>query len=405
MPLFRYRAVDQFGEPLDGTMEEASAARVTAILRERGAQVNEVLEIGGRKQLIGGPRRIGWSEIALLNSQLLAIVRGKIPVAPSVQAMAKDLENRRLKPVLEQLRSDLESGRSLEEAFQRSPRQFPPIYLSLIRAGERSGNLTGVLEMMSAYSTRILDLRERVFIALIYPAFVLATILFALFNVFFDVVPVFESIFKEFGGSLPAPTRLLVDISRFLRTYPVEVAGALVFAVILFVALRVGLRGSELGRPLADKFREHVPVIGRTYRKVSLARFSKALGLMLEARVPVLEALDLAGAVAANEYLRSKVRAAAVHVAQGDRLADALSDTHYFPHSYLWFLANGESRGELPSTLIELSETSEREVSVRDEIMSRLVTPVTIIALGGFVMFIVVSLYLPIFTLGDALTN
>ena len=335
MPLFRYRAVDQFGEPLEGTMEEGSAARVTTILRERGAQVNEVLEIGGRTKLFGGPRRLGWSEIALLNGQLLAIVRGKIPVAPSVQAMAKDLENRRLKPVLEQLRSDLEAGRSLEEAFQRSPRQFPPIYLSLIRAGERSGNLTAVLEMISGYSTRILDLRERVFLALIYPAFVVGTILLAMINIFFEIIP----------------------------------------------------------------------VVGRTYRTVSLARFSKALGLMLEARVPMTEALDLAGAAAANEYLRSRVRAAAVHVAQGDRLADALSDTRYFPHSYLWFLANGESRGELPATLIELSETSEREVSVRDEILTRLVTPVTIITLGGFVAFVVVSMYLPIFSLGDVLTG
>lgn len=405
MPLFRYRAVDQFGEPLEGTMEESSAARVTAILHERGAQVNEVLEIGGRKKLFGGPRRISWADIALLNGQLLAIVRGKIPVAPSVQAMAKDLDNRRLKPVLDQLRSDLEAGRSLEEAFQHSPRKFPPIYLSLIRAGERSGNLTGVLEMISGYSTRILDLRERLLLALIYPAFVLAIALFALLIVFFQVVPVFESIFNDFGGRLPAPTQFLVDISRFLRAYPAEIVVTVAIVTVVTVALRIGLRRTDFGRPIVDRIRERVPLLGRTFRTVSLARFSKALGLMLDARVPMTEALDLAGAASANEFLRSRVRAAAVHVTQGDRLADALSDTRYFPHSYLWFLANGESRGQLPATLVELSETSEREVSVRDEAASRLIAPIAIVSLGCVVTFIIVSLYLPIFTLGDAISN
>jgi type IV pilus assembly protein PilC len=405
MPLFRYRAVDQFGEPLEGTMEEGSAARVTAILRERGAQVNEVMEIGGRKRLFGGPRRIGWSDIATLNSQLLAIVRGKIPVAPSIQAMAKDLDNRRLKPVLDQLRSDLEAGRSLEEAFQRSPRIFPPIYLSLIRAGERSGNLTAVLEMISTYSTRILDLRERVMLALIYPTFVVGVIFLALINIFFEIIPTFESIFDEFGGKLPAPTQFLVNVSHFLRTYPAEIGGALVIALVVAVALRIGLRTNTTGRGLLDRMRERVPIIGRTFRTVSLARFSKALGLMLDAGVPMTEALDLAGAASANEHLRNKVREASVHVAQGDRLADALSDTRYFPHSYLWFLANGESRGQLPSTLVELSETSERQVSVRDDMMTHLITPVTVVVLGGFVTFVVVAMYLPIFTLGDAITG
>ncbi len=405
MRLFRYRAIDPYGEPLEGTMEEASAARVTAILQERGAQVNEVLEVGRPPKKFSLQRPLGWSDVALLNDQLLAIVKGKLPVAPSVQAMAKDLDNRRLKPVFDHLRSDLEAGRSLEEAFQRSPRAFPPIYLSLIRAGERSGDLKGVLQMMSGYSTRILDLRDRVFVALVYPAFVIGSTVLVLINILFQTVPTFESIFKEFGGVLPPPTQFLVNISHFVRAYPIQIAAAAVIFAVSTLATRLQLRRTGVGRDFLDRLREHAPVVGRTFRTASLARFSKALGLMLEAGVPIGEALDLAGAAAGNDYLRANVRRAAVHIAQGDRVADSLSDTRYFPHSYLWFLANGESRGQLPQTLIDLSEASEREVSVRDEVMMHLITPVTIVTLGGFVLFVVVSLYLPIFSLGDALTG
>ncbi len=405
MRLFRYRAIDPYGEPLEGTMEEASAARVTAILQERGAQVNEVLEVGRPPKKFSLQRPLGWADVALLNDQLLAIVKGKIPVAPSVQAMAKDLRNRRLKPVLDHVRSDLEAGRSLEEAFQRSPRAFPPTYLGLIRAGERSGNLAGVLEMISGHSTRILDLRDKVFMALVYPTFVAVVAVLVLSFIMVYVVPEFESVFSVFGGMLPAPTQLLVDISHFLREYPAQLGiGAAILALIVFAA-RIQLRASEAGRAVLDGMRERTPIAGRIFRAVSLARFSKALGLMLQAGVPIGEALDLAGAAAANERLRGFVRRAAVHIAQGDRVADALSDTRYFPHSYLWFLANGESRGQLPQTLIDLSEASEREVSVRDEVMVHLITPVAIIALGGFVAFVIIALYLPIFSLGDALTG
>jgi len=405
MSLFKYRAVDPSGEPMEGTMEEESAQRVTSILQERGAQVNRVEKIGKTPSLGRGTSRLRWEDLAILNEQLLSITRGNIPIAPAVKAMAKDIDNRRLKPVLEQLQEDLEAGRSLEESLERSPKRFPSIYLSLVRAGEQSGNLAGVLEMLRSHSTRLLDLRDRIFISLTYPVIVVIVAIMFLVFLFLKIVPVFAEIFTEFGSSLPAPTQFLVDLSDALRYWT---AGKVVFWAIVVVLACFAvwhMRGSSSGRARADRLRQTVPIFGRTFRMVTLARFSRALGMLLRANVPILESLDLASAASGNEYLRANVQKASVHISQGEKIADAFSDTHYFPHSYLWFLANGEARGQVPETLLELSETYEQEVSTRDESMIHMIAPFAILGLGFIIGFIVVALYLPIFTLGDAISQ
>lgn len=405
MPLFRYEAIDPYGEPLEGTMEESSAHRVTLILQERGAQVNAVEQLESQTSFGRRPTRLGWDDVALINEQLLSITRAKVPVSPSVQAMAKDIENRRLRPVLDTLQRNLESGLTFEEALRRSPKRFPSIYLSLIRAGERSGNLRGVMEMMSSYSTRILDLRDRIVMAMVYPTFVLIVALISLVNLLLIVVPSFDETFREFGTALPPPTAFLIDTSRLVREH-VEAASIGMIVFVIGVALGIyALRRQDSGRAFLDRLREFVPIIGRTFRTISLARFSKALGLLLQGRVPTEESLDLAAAAASNEFLRARVRKATAQVSNGETVADSLSDACYFPASYLWFIQNGEARNELPDTLIELSETYEREVSSRDKAMLHLLSPLTIFCLGVIVFFIVVALYLPIFALGDALTG
>ncbi len=405
MPLYRYRAIDTYGEPLEGTMEESSAFRVTQILEERGAQVNLVEEVETAPRALGrGPRSLSWEDVSLINSQLLAITRAGIPVSASLNALAKDMENKRLRPVFESLQRDLESGLPLDACIARSPSRFPPIYVSLVRAGERSGNVPGVLQMIADYSTRILDLRDRVFAASIYPVYVIISALLVLGVSLGRIVPEYVDVYEDFGGSLPAPTRLLVRISDLFRDYGTLLLTGIVVLSIVTLLSASRLRHGE-GRAFLDRVREWIPVIGRTFRFVTIARFSKALGMLLQARVPIEESLDLASAASGNEQLRAKVRQATVHIAQGEKVAEAFLDTRYFPHSYLWFLANGESRGQLPQTLIDVSETYEREITARDTALLNLMLPVTILLLGVFVSFMVVALYLPVFTLGDAISG
>jgi type IV pilus assembly protein PilC len=182
----------------------------------------------------------------------------------------------------------------------------------------------------------------------------------------------------------------------------------LVAVAVLWIAGLLGsarIRRGDTIRIFLDKMREKVPLVGQTFRTITLARFSKALGLLLEARVPIEESLDLASAASGNEHLRAQVRLATRQISQGEKVTEALLDTRYFPHSYLWFLANGEGREQMPQTLVDVSETYEHDVSARDRALLHLITPIAIVTIGAVIAFIVVALYMPIFTLGDAISG
>jgi type IV pilus assembly protein PilC len=400
--LFRYRAVDQYGEPLDGTMEEESAETVTSVLSERGVQVNSVEMVVDEDGPVSG-RALDWNELALFNEQLQTITRSGLPLAPSLKAMARDLNSGRLRTLLHTIESDLNSGKSLEQAVQRHPQSFPAMYVSMIRAGEKTGNLPGVLEMMGEHSTRMLDIKDRVKIILAYPAIVLAVSLLVIYFLLVRVVPVFADIFGEFGAGLPAQTQFLVDISDLLISHQAGFAVLLISAIVCLVVGHEYLQRSSHGQFIQDTVLLNTPLIGRAFRLTSLARFARALGLMLRSQVPILESLDLAATASGNAALKENVDRAAIQIAQGEKIADAFSDTGYFPHAFCWFLANGESFGELPKTLLEVSRTYEDSIDHQDRAILGLLGPGIIIALGFFIGFVIISLYIPIFTLGDAM--
>ncbi|MCK5556840.1 MAG: type II secretion system F family protein, partial [Candidatus Hydrogenedentes bacterium] len=191
MPLFKYGGVDKDGKAVEGTMEEASAVRVTTILRERGLQVSAVDEVGKGPGFLRVKSRLTWDDLDLFNRQLLAITKSGLPLAPSLKALAEDIKSRRLKPVLEDIRSQIESGSTLEEAISRHPESFSPVYTSIIRAGERTGNLSGVLSHLSTYSARMVEMKNSIQEALAYPLVVLVAACGVVGFLLVKVVPVF----------------------------------------------------------------------------------------------------------------------------------------------------------------------------------------------------------------------
>lgn len=405
MPLFRYRAVDAKGAASEGTMEESSPHRVTAILQERGLQVSDVQRVGKRPGFLPRKKALTWEDLDLFNGHLLAITRSGLPLAPALQGMAQDVRSRRLKPILEEIQRDLERGSSLEDALNRHPDSFPHVYASAIRAGERSGNLTGVLAMLSTYSSRVLDMRAGIQTAMAYPTFVLIVVLFLVIFLLTEVLPVFTEIFQDFGSGLPAPTQFWMDVSEFLGQN-LEVflilAGVLVGGAFFCVKF---MRRYDFGVYYLHWAREHLPLVGRTYKVNALARFARTLGLLLSSNVPILESLDLAAAAADSAVLRSRARSAAVHVAGGERVADALESTGYFSRMFCWLCSTGEERGEAHTALLGIADSFDREVARRNRLMMMLLGPAMVLILACIVGSIVVALYLPIFTLGDAISQ
>jgi type IV pilus assembly protein PilC len=271
----------------------------------------------------------------------------------------------------------------------------------LARAGELTGDLSGVLAMMSQYATRMAGVTHRVKMAMAYPLMLIVSAIGIITYQLLYIVPVFAEIFGELGGKLPAPTRFLLGLSEILRgQWPLLTAAAPVAAIGL-VAMYVWMRRNPRGRRWLDTALLYCPGIGVAYQGVVQARFSQTLSLLLRARVPMLDALSLAGAATGSAVLEHAIGFAADEMAYGARLTDALRRTNFFPPSFYWLLGTAEDRGQVVDALNNLAESAERSVRAREQMLGAVITPVLVVFIGGVVGFIAVSLYLPIFTLGD----
>lgn len=403
MALFRYRATDNQENSVEGTMEDISAQRVVQNLLEKGLRTSSVERVEPEPSFFLSRRALTWKDLEQLNGQLAMIVRGGVPLAPSIAAMARDLRNPRLQALLEEVRVDLEAGQPLSEAFGKHSKDFPPVYLSLIRAGERAGNLSPVFMHLSGYSRNMLELKSRLQEILTYPIILVATACALVIFLLMYVVPVFASIFADFGGQLPAPTQLLVSLSNVLTNHSsalLAVVGAVALALLSAPLL---LRQVDSKGYLRDRFKTWVPVFGRFYVQASVVRFSRALRMMIESNVPLVESLQLAAAASGNAVMERAVAEAARGVEGGATLADSLERTRYFDNGFCWLLRNAEQRGEIQSTLYLLEDEYSRTLDHLRNVVLTVAGPGIVFITGLLVGFIVLSLYLPIFSLGDVI--
>lgn len=405
MALFRYRALDAAGQAADGVMEEDSARRVVAALQQRGLTVNCVERAEPKRALFPRKPKLTWDDLHQFNEHLHAVTRTGNAFVPALAAIENDIGKPRMKKTLADVRRHVEAGNSLSEAFERHPDSFSPVYTSLVRAGERTGNLSAVFSCLATYSKRMVDLRNSIQETMVYPAMVVLVSVCIVSFILTDVVPVFAEIFAGFGGSLPAPTQLLVDASVLFQERRWVVLAAFVFLVACCVwTIRAMIQGKSNGH-LIDKVKSLIPGYGRAYVMVSTERFSRALGLLLQSRVPATEALELAGHAAGNSVISRAASDAVTRVAGGTGLADALRATGCFTNSFCWLLGTAESRGEVDTALLVLADDLGYGTAHLQRQLKYIISPLLIIGLAFTVGFIVVSLYLPIFSLGDLINR
>jgi type IV pilus assembly protein PilC len=401
MTMYRYRALDPDGKPVEDSMEAPSAHAVTRKLQERGLTVNAVEEAFPDRRLLRVSGKLSWDDLQLLSEQLASIVRGGLPLAASLKALSTELHNPRLQPVLQRLHQDLEHGVALDDAIDRQHAQFPRIYPALIRAGEATGNLPGVLGLISQHAARMLDLRQRLQIAMIYPVILTVVSFFIIGFIVLKVVPVFNEIFADFGGQLPAPTRLLLAVSELLQHSWTDLLTVLFLLIALVVAAITWSRRSVEGRCRLDLVKLYFPWVGPAYYLHVQARFCRVMSLLLASRVPVLDALELAGAASGSPVLERALEDAVLSVASGERLVDALERTRFFGHDTCWLLSTSEDRGATEEAFEHLAERFEHQALAHDKFFGALAAPVFAVVMGGIIGFVVICLYLPIFTLGD----
>lgn len=395
MTQYRYRGINAEGTPASGSIEANSAREATARLQERGYTINSMERADGSGGLLRRSKRLGWDELSLFAEQLQSMVKSGLPMPATLKALAAGMKQPRMREALDGIERDLNAGLPLHEAIERRNDAFPRIYPALIKAGEESGNLPGVLRLLSRYTAHAAQQQQEAIAALAYPV----VLLFALLGI---LVYFSESLFPEMREfemhryNDPGITggHWFDYIGLLSHRGPLLLAGV-AGLVLLVVAVRFALNRTEGGRYRLDWLRLHTPALGRAHYLAALSRVNETLGLLLRARVPVVESLELAGAASGSAVMQRALSAAATQVAGGERIADALAGNTLFARDYCWLLANAEERGDLEEALDSLAQRYEAQSASQEKIWNMMLNSGLILVTGLVVFLLFASLYVP----------
>lgn len=393
MPAFSYHALDADGHARKGVLQADTARAARASLRERGLNALDVVALSESAAHAGG-RGLPMAQLALLTRQMAALIGSGLPIDEALGALAEGSEGS-LRSRLVALRARVMEGSTLAAAMAEAPGTFPVLYRATIAAGEASGQLDQVLARLADYTESREALRGKVILALAYPLLLSCVAILVVSGLMIWVVPQVIGVFEQAHQSLPWATRVLVGISAAVERFG---AWLLVPPVLLVIAGMVASRTPSL-RVAWQRGVLRVPVLGRLVRAADTARFSRTLALLVGSAVPLLEALNIASQVVANATLREAFARVAVRVREGGTLARALAESGQFPPVALRLVASGEKSGRLDTMLFDAAAQQERELDIALGVATTVLGPGVILLVGGLVLFIVLAILLPIFSL------
>ena len=391
--IFEWEGKDRAGKVVRGELRSGGEAAVSASLRRQGILVTKV-----KKRRATGGRSISKRDIATFTRQLATMMKAGVPLLQAFDIVGRGSPNPRLTRLLLDIRSDVETGTSLSSAFRRHPQYFDALYCNLVEAGESGGILEELLTRLAVYQEKILAIKQKVKSALMYPIAVLVVAFVVVTVIMIFVIPSFEQVFSSFGAELPAPTMMVIGMSKFFVSYWWIIFGTLFGGGYMF--FRTWQR-SEKMQFFMDRLLLRVPVFGELMRKSVIARWTRTLSTMFAAGVPLVEALDSVGGTAGNIIYSRATEQIQRDVAAGSALTGSMATTGVFPNMVLQMAAIGEESGSLDAMLGKAADFYEEEVDEMVKGLSSLLEPIIIVFLGTLIGGIVVAMYLPIFKLGQ----
>lgn len=399
MGAFEYVALDERGRQKKGVLEGDAPRQVRQILREQGLapiEVNEIADRSSGKGLrIGLRRSLSVTELSLFTRQLATLVRAGLPLESALQAVSQQTESPRTQKVVLGIRSKVLEGHDLASALGDFPGAFPEIYRATVAAGEHSGHLDGVLERLADHVENQQALRQKVQLAMFYPAILSVVAIGVVIALLAKVVPDVVGVFDTIDAELPVLTKGLIATSDFLRDNG--------FILLLLMTL-AGFGMHYALKQESVRWRYHrlllrLPLIGRLTRGINTGRFTRTFSILVNSGVPVLEALRICTQIVVNLPMRDAIDNAANRVREGSSIHQALSTDKLFPPITLHLIANGESSGELGAMLERAAQHQEREVETLISALMGVFEPVLILTMGAVVLVIVLAILLPIFDL------
>ena len=391
--VFEWEGKDKNGKPVRGEMRAGGEAMVSASLRRQGVMVSKV-----KKRRMSGGKAIKQKDIAVFTRQLSTMMRAGVPLIQAFDIVARGSTNPKLTRLLTDIRSDVETGTSLSAAFRKHPLYFDALYCNLVEAGEAGGILETLLDRLAVYQEKTMAIKNKIKSALIYPVAVLVVAFIVLTVIMIFVIPAFEDVFKSFGADLPAPTLVVIAMSKFFTSYWYLIFSILGGGIYFFMQ---SWRRSVKMQKFMDRLLLRIPVFGDLVNKSSIARWTRTLSTMFAAGVPLVEALDSVGGASGNAVFAEATEKIQKDVSTGSALTTSMQATGIFPVMVLQMCAIGEESGSLDAMLGKAAEFYEDEVDEAVKGLSSLMEPFIIVILGTLIGGIVVSMYLPIFKLGQ----
>lgn len=388
---FLWEGKDRTGKTIKGEMRAAGAVVVTSTLRKQGIRVVKIT-----KAKTGG--KITDKDITLFTRQLATMMKSGVPLLQAFDIVGKGHSNRAVGKLLMDIKSEVETGSSLANAFKKYPLYFDSLFCNLVAAGEAAGILDGLLDRLATYKEKIQAIKGKIKSALFYPVsiIVVAFVITAVIMIF--VIPAFKELFQGFGADLPAPTLMVMTISDFFVEYWWAIFGGIGGGLYTF--FYIWKRSAAMQRVM-DRLVLRLPIFGEVIRKATIARWSRTLSTMFAAGVPLVEALNSVAGAAGNQVYYEATKNIQNEVSTGSSLVDAMMATNVFPSMVLQMVSIGEESGSLDAMLSKIADFFEAEVDDAVEALSSLMEPLIMVVLGTLIGGMVVAMYLPIFKMGQ----
>ena len=401
MPIFIYKARNRAGRKVKGELDAPSIDLAERSLKNKG--FTEIKVKPKPKDIFEGTfleQSVTTKDMVVFSRQFATLINSGLPILQALQVMSEQAENPRLKRVLYQIKNDVETGSSLYDAMSKHKGVFDDLYLNMVQAGEVGGILDEVLLKLSVYMEKAAKLKRKIKGAMMYPAIVLTVAVVVVAIILIFVIPTFEELFKDMPGGLPLPTQIVINLSNFIRNNFLYMAGCL---FLIFISLRLIYKKTEKGRLFFDQFFLNLPVLGDLMRKGAVAKFSRTLSTMLNSGVPILEALDIVAKTSGNKVIEKSVYKARKSISEGHTIAEPLDETGVFPPMVIHMISVGEATGSLDKMLEKVADFYDDEVDAAVEALTSALEPIMIVFLGVVIGGLLVSMYLPIFKMGETI--
>jgi type IV pilus assembly protein PilC len=397
---FLLRYADPRGQMHEQVTDAPSERDARERLANQGYLVYSVRakDLGARLSGVAKRQKINLEKFLIFNQQFVTLIRAGLPILQSLDLLADRLTDERLGRHIRAVRDEVKTGTVLSDAFARQ-HVFPPIYVTSVLAGEKSGALVEVLERYITYQRLTLTLKKKLLVSLLYPSVLLCLVIGLIVFLVTYVVPNFAALYTSMEAKLPAATRVLIAVGTTARSYVLIGVDLVIFAA---VAAYLWSR-REGSQERLDTWKSKLPLVGEIWTKYQVAQLARVLGTLLVWGIPLVQALETAGRSLGTVLMKKALDRAAVLVKEGKSLSAALTTTGIFPDLAIDMMEVGESTGALPQMLASVAEFYEEDVSTRMTALLSLIEPAIMIFMGIFVAFVLVALYLPIFSLADTI--